>query len=109
MQKLQKLAELRREWYKRLKLEGFEDIEDSKYRLKNPDNRTIGFQNRGLIMDHIDGVLEWLCSEPDIPKRDKVILSLYCEGSYIKQIAKSVNLSRWTVRKVIRKYTLLKE
>jgi DNA-binding CsgD family transcriptional regulator len=88
-------------WYSKLKEEGFKDLEDPHQRLKNPDNRTLGFQSRELVTERIDRMLGWLATGPQLSDTWRNILELYCEGKYIKDIAEQTGVCRWTVRNAI--------
>lgn len=98
---------LLREWREILKEDGFKDIEDDKGRLKNPDRRSIGFQNRDEISNFYSHLGLFLGESKRLPRRDRKILELYALGTWITEIARKLQVSRTTVTETIRKYRRL--
>lgn len=95
---------IKEEWYQKLRESGFRDIEDANGRLKTPNSRTKGFQDREALLDFFLKLSAYLEETRDIPPRDRRVLELYCDGTYIKIIAVQVGVSRTTVKDIIRKY-----
>lgn len=98
------LKRLKQEWYNRLANEGFVDIEDKKGNLKYHDIRTIGFTNRDAIMSFFIRLEGYLEAHDDIPPLHRQILKLYCDGAYQIHIARVVNRSTRTCRRIVTKY-----
>lgn len=96
--------ELQREWYRKLKEDGFKDIEDSKGNLKQHDIRTISYQNRDLVINFIDDLSHYLSQYPDIPELHQEILREYCNGIHLSKIAVKVDRRRETIWKIITIY-----
>jgi len=95
---------LNRKWREILENSGFQDHENYKNRLKYPDVRTIGFENRDLISSFYSCLGEFLGGEDPIPLRDRDILERYHKGEWIVKIAARLDLSPSTVRAIILKY-----
>lgn len=95
---------LRNEWYLKLRLSGFKDIEDSKGNLKSHDTRTIAFQNRDMIRDFFTELGHYLSQYPEIPDMHRTVLSQYIEGVHIKKIAAIVGRTPRTVGEIIKIY-----
>lgn len=97
-------AELKAIWDKKLKDSGFEDIEDSHGRLKQPDTRTISFQNRDTFLDFYLALDTYLETHKDIPPLDRRVLELHSCGIPNVEIAKRVGRGKTQVKVRIRKY-----
>lgn len=95
---------LKAEWYRKLSASGFEDIEDSKGRLKQWDRRTLAYETMEATMTHYADVEEFLNTHPELPERDRSILELYTEGKQLKDISRMLKWSYTVVKDTIRKY-----
>ncbi len=96
--------DLRDTWTKKLAESGFQDIEDKKGNLKQPDRRSIAFDNRDLIRDFFIRLDHFLTENKDIPILHWQVLTLYSEGLYIPKICNLVGKGRTFVCKVILYY-----
>lgn len=99
-----KLKLLKQQWYKKLSDEGFEDIEYSSGLLKQGDRRSMAFENREMISEFFTALDHYLTDHPEIPEKDREILSLYSQGLYATQIQKKLRINQWSVKKVIKRY-----
>ncbi len=101
--------QLREHWYKKLADEGFDDLERSSQTgrysdiLKTPDKRTVAWQNQLVIRDFYLALDTYLTTA-EIPERDRRILELWSEGTYLIDIARQSNLSYKTIKNIIAKY-----
>lgn len=95
---------LKAEWDAKLKDSGFEDIEDSKERLKTPDRRLISFGNRETLLNYYLALDSYLNTKTDLPDRDRRILELHSAGIHLKQIALKTEVPYRTVKWLIAKY-----
>jgi Mor family transcriptional regulator len=94
---------IQKEWAKRLRESGFNDIEDFKGRLKSPDKRTIAFQNQERIREFHIQLADYLATFA-VPELHKQILEMYTQGEYAVRIAKKLNYSERWIRKIIKRY-----
>lgn len=101
--KKKEFLKLQKEWKDKLKQSDFVDIEEASERLKYPDKRTIAFNNRDMIASFYSE-LGHMIETRDIPAKDKNILELYCQGTYVVRIAQSMMMSRHAVHRIIKKY-----
>lgn len=93
-------------WYKRLKSEGFEDIEKS----GEFSGRRALYQNRTKNQIKLDFFLhlDWLLTFYEgMPAFERKVMALYSDGKYVKDIVKRVNASDKHVRNVIKRYNYL--
>jgi hypothetical protein len=93
-------------WYKKLKDTGFNDIETTNGFLKNPDIRTINWQNREKILEFYLALDSFL-NHCIIPMQDRLIMELYSEGVFVtgkNGIAKQANISIRTTWRIISYY-----
>ncbi len=98
---------INKEWRKRLKNDGFQDIEDASENLEQYDRRTIAFENRDRILEFFLKLDHYLTNTKGIPKKHRQILELYSAGTYIKGpngIIEQTGLSDKQVRNIIKKY-----
>jgi hypothetical protein len=102
--KPKEFQKLRRLWRKNLEESGFSDCEDQKGRLKRPDNRTIGFQNRERIRNFFMALDHYLTDHPDLPRRERYVLSLYSEGWPLIEIAHAAEIGLTQTKAIFRKY-----
>lgn len=98
------LEEQNRFWKRELEKSGFDDIEDSKERLKNPDNRTIAFENRDKIRDFFLSLDALLTHYKEMPKFERQVMELYSRGIYVRTIVRTTKRSDRLVRNVIKRY-----
>lgn len=96
--------ELEKVWREKLKQSKFPDIEDSKERLKNPDNRTIAYENQDKIRDFFLSIDSFIAHYPDMPKFERKVMELYSRGIFIRSIVKQLRSSDKHVRNVIKRY-----
>jgi DNA-binding NarL/FixJ family response regulator len=103
---MDQLRELKKKWELKLKESGFKDIETSLGRLKQPNTRTIAFENRDLILDFFLKLDHYLSSDNSrrIPDRDRLILELFSQGKKLRDIAQQIQASESTVRNTVRVY-----
>lgn len=88
----------------------FEDIEDSKGRLKQHDLRTQAYEARDTITEYYSRLTRYLDEAKTIEKRDRTILELYLQGAHIEgqtSIPSITGWSRQTVKNVIKKHKSL--
>jgi DNA-binding NarL/FixJ family response regulator len=96
---------LQREWYDRLKEDGFQDIEKPNGEMKRKNIYTISFQNRERIREFYTALGYFIHNQEGVlPDLDMKILTLYCEGMYIKNIALQVERTPKTIYNIIKKY-----
>ena len=100
---LKQLQALQIQWYEKLKASGFQDIEDSNGNLKQHNRRTIAFENRDRIRDFFTDLGHYI-EHHDIPPMHKQILTLYCNGSQIRQIELEVKRTRRMIHNIIKIY-----
>jgi len=98
------LQQLQCEWYAKLKMSGFKDIEDANGELKDHSHRTISFEDWEAIMSFITELGHFIENDPKIPELHIKILTLYCKGIHIKEIASQVDRVSWTVSHIIKIY-----
>jgi hypothetical protein len=80
-----KFIKLKCEWYSKLKDNGFKDLEDTHGRLKQPEKRTIAYNNKERIFNFYMLVGEYINQEPLKPKH-KLILYLWSQGRKVREI-----------------------
>lgn len=97
---------LEKEWYDKLKANKFDDLEDSRGRLKQDDQRTIGFENREAIDAFFSELGEFLATHR-VSRDDRRVLMRYCQGKWQTQIAEATGFSYSKVKKIISKYKKL--
>lgn len=98
------LKNLKHQWYKALKDNGFLDIEDSKERLKTEERRSVSFQNREIILEFFLKLGEYLMYTP-MTTDERRVLELYVEGKLSKKdIARRLTFSYTKTRNIIRKH-----
>lgn len=95
------------QWRERLSEEGFDDLEDLKENLKNPDIRSLGFQDQHNVCGFFLRLDTLLYHYPDCPRFERRVLELYSAGVHIKNIVKAVKGSDKTVRRVVMRYKKL--
>jgi DNA-binding NarL/FixJ family response regulator len=98
---------LRDQWYEKLKDTDFNDLEDTRGNLKNPDIRTIAWKNRERISEFYDKLNDYLRVTKGIKRRDRHILKLWGEGVYMTEIAVRKKLSYTTIKAIISKHKKL--
>lgn len=103
MAKPKDLNKLKDHWYKILKQDGFNDIEDKRQNLKQYDRRTQSFDDRQDIMDFFLRIDHYL-AVTEVSPLERKILELYTRGVYVKDIALQINRSRQTVHRIIAIY-----
>lgn len=107
----QNLKELKSEWYRKLKADGFKDIERPDNSLKEYNSRfarrSKAFQNHEMIREFFLKLDLYLVSHNDIKPLHRKILQMYTEGIFIIEISRRVKRSYTTTRDVIRKYKKL--
>ena len=89
------------EWAKKLKDSGFKDIENKDETLKEPNTRTIAFQNRDKILDFHLKLSSYLNSRAKIPDDHRKILELYNNGVYITGVNSIVEQTGYSKRGVL--------
>lgn len=98
---------LQKKWYNKLKKDGFDDIEFSEHspHLKRPDSAKIPFasphiENHYRCMRAFLNHYNWKSKKPIIieknlkyeaAKGDKLLISMYCEGIYYRDIRTAFN------------------
>ena len=91
-------------WYKRLKKEGFDDIENSgnEFRAHRRQFQDKSKHERALdFFLHLDWLLTFYEEMPSFERR---VMELYSDGLYIRDIVKKVKASDKHVRNVIKRY-----
>lgn len=100
------LKKLQKQWYSRLKREGFADIEYTGGALKKDGSKnTRGWHDQDSIRDYYSWVSEVYC----IRKLDTIskrVLPLYMQGIHLVVIANKLRLTYSQVRYVARKARL---
>jgi len=96
------------EWKKKLADSGFEDLEDAQENLTAPNNRTVAFQNRDLILDFFVKLDHYLTNTKDkIKPEHRKILELYAKGTYVSGkngIIEQTGYSKRGIEYVIARY-----
>jgi hypothetical protein len=100
------LKRLKQEWYKKLKEEGFQDIELPSGALRDIDRRSNAFENRSAVEIFYTKVEHFLTQE-EIPALEREILTLYVQGMFLTRIYKALQIKKWRVKTVITKYKRL--
>ncbi len=95
---------LRKHWMKELAKNGFKDIEDLKGNLKQPDLRYQKYKFKNQIEEFIDGLADWLRTNPDITNLQRAILEHHVEGLAQVKIAQILGCTKDYVNITIRKY-----
>lgn len=103
---MSRLKLLQRDWYLKLKKDGFIDIEDEKGNLKQHNTRTISFENQELIREFFTNLGHYLAHNWDIPDLHRKILELYCRGMHIKAIGEKVNRTSRTIYDIVNIYKI---
>ena len=91
-------------WYKELEKSGFVDIEDSRQNLKQPNIRTVAYQNRDIILEFFLKLDVFLNERRDLNTLHRKILEFYSSGMKHIKIAKLVNRSPRTIRRILARY-----
>jgi hypothetical protein len=97
------LTKLQSTWYKRLKDDGFNDIEDEKGRLKNSVIRISNVSNKYKTLKYYTAI-ELILLNCHIPEIEREILEQYTTGQFITDIAKRINRSRRYVTYIVSFY-----
>jgi hypothetical protein len=92
---------LQREWYDKLAKEGFRDIELND---KSMHTDTAHFADMEAVRNYYMKVSEFLYTGDFNNPSDKAVWFVYSEGYSIRNIAKSLRLSRKLVTKIIEHY-----
>lgn len=92
------------EWSEKLKSSGFEDIETSRGNIKNPDIRTIAFQNQDKIRDFFLRLDQLLGVYDTMPKDERAVMELYTEGVFICEIVEKTLFSYKKCQLIIKRY-----
>jgi len=96
--------ELQRKWKQRLADSGFEDIEDSKGNLKQPNQRTAGFETRDCTLEFYQLLAHYL-QTAELTRLERRILELHSKGIPANpKIALEVFRSESYVRDVIHRH-----
>lgn len=96
----QQFKKLQSKWYKKLKREGFIDIEYRDGSLKLDGRKdTVGFQNQDLIRDRFS----WIENIYKCPKDDKAVIDLYCRGIHLNVIAIQCKKTYAQIRYIIKR------
>jgi len=95
---------LRKEWNRRLKESGFDDIENEKGQLNQYNRRTIAFDNRDALFDFYTRLDHFIESTRVFPKYHRKILTLYSKGSSSRQIERVIGKSHTWICWVINQY-----
>lgn len=93
-------------WQQKLKDSGFEDIEDSKGRLKQYDRRTQAFDNRDMVLEFYSRLDEFLNTCQTLDATHRRILELYSDGVHNTVIQTQIGLSRARIQQILRMYRL---
>lgn len=105
--KHEELKRLEKEWYQKLRDEGFQDIELRCGALKDIDRRSNSFENRTQIEAFYTKIEHFLNEDRPLPDHERDILGLYVQGIFITRIEQILSLKRWKVKTVITKYKRL--
>jgi hypothetical protein len=101
------LASLQREWYRRLKDAGFEDIEyQSSNMLKGQsiqDSRRINPHEIAAVEEYYRLASQFLHDHEWNDNTEKLIWALYAEGIPYRAIAKELHITLWRTQTTIRK------
>lgn len=92
------------EWRQILKDSGFEDLEDRRGNIKQPDIRTIAWIHRDEIRDFFLKLDQFMNCYPEMPIFERRVMELYSQGEYVKDIVRVVKSSDRNVRNVIKRY-----
>ena len=104
---------LQKQWYKKLEQSGFEDHENARGDLKQPDERTIAFENRDKMLYFFTKLDSWLNDVENpakIPDKHREVLELYSQGIHIQGangIVERVGRSDRTIRLWLKYYKQL--
>lgn len=89
-------------WRKRLKEDGFEDIENAKNIPKQfSSHDSEETRNTFIQLDH------FLYYYPDMPRQERRVMELYSNSVMVKDIMRRISRSRSTVQRIIKRYKSL--
>lgn len=100
----EKFKKLNESWQTKLKENGFEDIEDSKGRLKQYDRRTQAWENRDSVEEYYNLLGDYLNKMDDLQRLDRKILESHLDGLKYETIAFEVYRSVAHVKNTIHKH-----
>ena len=100
----QTFKDLQSQWYKKLKQNGFNDIENSKEEISSINRRTARFDDRDLVLSFFISVDHFITENPDLPKLHRQILVHYSDGIKLIEIAPKVKKSVIRVKQIISRY-----
>lgn len=95
---------LKESWYKKLKADGFKDIESDKEEVKRYDHRTWRWKNKEQVLDFFLALDTFLHSGERIPHKHRIILEGWTNGESIKEINQKVDYKADNIFKVMVKY-----
>ena len=101
--KSKEFKELQTKWYKKLKDDGFNDLEDRYGNLFQHNLRTIAWRNHDAIREFFFSLDEYL-NITIVPDRDRTVLALWSDGMYLVDITKITEIPYPTIKKIIYKY-----
>jgi hypothetical protein len=102
--KKQEFIQIQAEWDKKLKILGFEDIEDRKGNLYKPDIRTQAYQNQDRIREFFLTLDHLMSVYPEMPPFERKVLELLSQGVRLNIIVEQTHASDRHVRNVITRY-----
>ncbi len=91
-------------WYKKLKEEGFENLEDVNENLYYPNLRTIAWRNRDSIREFFFKLDDYLHKVKGIPRKHRNVLKKWSEGIYLVEISKELKIPLPTCKQIVGKY-----
>lgn len=102
---------LQKQWYKKLKEEGFKDIETVGFYMRSAINlRAVATKDREAIQEYYSNATSVLYETEFDNEKDKKIWELHCEGLSVRKVASKYGVSKTTaqtiINKIQRKYKL---
>jgi hypothetical protein len=91
-------------WRERLKQSGFEDLEDARGDLKHSICKNQGVYNQADIRDFFLRLDHLLAVDTQMPRIERVILTMYSAGQPIPKIVHQTRKSERTIWYVIKRY-----
>lgn len=91
-------------WASKLKIKGFDDIENKHGVIQGPNTRTATFSDREAILDFFLMLDALMTHYEDMPKFERQVMKLYSGGIEPSKIAKRFHKSPCVISRIIRRY-----
>lgn len=95
---------LQKQWYKKLKDEGFKDIENVGYYMTSAINlRAVATKDREAIQEYYSNATSVLYETQFDTEKEKKIWELHCEGLSLRKVAAKYGISKSGAQSIIAK------